>query len=104
MEEIVEAIARAEAEAETIKMQATERAAQILAEARERAAKRLNETEAVCKQRRGTLVKEAERGAEEEYEKTLSLHKTEAKKYADGKLQEAELLADQIVRRIRDAR
>ena len=99
-EEMMQAIAEAEAKAADMKNAALEKAAAIVKEAEETAAKMKKSSAEVCKAYRETQLKEAEREAQKNYEASLEKTRTAARANGDRILANAEVPASVIVGRI----
>ena len=99
-EEMMQAIANAEAKAAEMKNAALEQAAAIVKEAEETAAKTKKSSAEVCKAYRETQLKEAEREAQNHYEASLEKTRAAARANGDKILANAEVPASIIVGRI----
>ncbi len=98
--DIIQAITQAEAQVAEMKRQATEKAAEILAEA-ERSAARTEETSAaVCKAYAETQVQNARAVAEQRYVDTLHEETQKAKAYCISVLETSETSVMNVVGRI----
>ena len=100
MEEIIKSITEAEAEAAKIKANAQERAAQIIAAAQEDAAQIAKKSETECRLLRETGIRNAEKTAQANYEKTIAESTASAIKYADGVIKTVDGQISEIVGRI----
>lgn len=100
MEEIIQSITEAEAEAAQIKANAQDRAAQIIAGAQANAQQVAQNTESECKVLRETGIRNAEKTAQANYDKAIAESAASAKKYADGVIKTVDNQVNEIVGRI----
>lgn len=100
MNEIMQAIAQAEEEAAKIREQARARANGIITKAEEEAADFLKSAEIKAKNLREDGVHNAQLRAAAEYGEAIKKSKEEAVAYADERLQNTDVIANEIVRRI----
>lgn len=100
MNDVMQQIHDAEAQAAKIKADALEQAALIAARAEADAAeieKKSAEKRKVCREQQ---LKQAELAAQEHYETELKKQSAEAKAYADSLIEKADLYVGEIVRRV----
>ena len=100
MEEIIKSITEAEAEAIQIKSNAQDKAAQIISAAQANAAQIAQNAETECKILRETGIRNAEKTAQANYDKTVAESAASAKKYADGVIKTVDSQVNEIVGRI----
>lgn len=98
--EIVKSITEAEAQALELKRVEAERAAQIVAQAQQQAARTESSSEEVCKAYRETQLKAARAEAEANYQSVLKTKEKEAREYCAKILEKADENVREIVRRI----
>ncbi len=100
MEEILKAVAEAEAQAAQIKEAALKRAAEISAAAEAHAAEIQKQSETECKLLREQALKAAQKQAQEDYLRALEVRRGEAETYANGLLKNTDSFVNTITRRI----
>lgn len=100
MEEIINSINQAEAQALEIKTQAQADAAAIIANAEAVAADFAKKSELARKSYRADKLKLAEAEARHNYAKTIEENSAKYKEFADGALKNAEKYAEEIAGRI----
>lgn len=100
MQEIIRDINEAEARAAALKEEAYKKATLIAEQAEERCAEIAKLCEAECKAYREKALKEAEIGAQKEYEHAITVKRAEAAKYCADKLITTDKVVNEIVRRI----
>lgn len=99
-ESILKSISEAENRAAQIKAQAQARAAEILATADKKAAEIAKNCEAECSEFTVTGLKSAEEQAQVDYLRSIETAREEAKKYADGLLENTEVYVSEVVGRL----
>lgn len=99
-EEIIKSITEAESLAAEIRRQATERAAEIVAEAQNRAVGLGKSATEVCKAYRETQIKTARADAEQAYLSAMQKTQTQAQAYCAQALDSSDVCISNIVGRI----
>ena len=100
MQEIIEKIQGAEAEASEIKEKALERASEIIADAETRASDIERLAEADSKTLRETCLRQAVEEAQRRYDDEITVNRAKASQYCTDRLKDTDKLVNDIVLRI----
>ena len=100
MQDIIEKISKAEAQAAEIKANAIEKAAEIAAAAEERAADVDRLAEVDCKALRESSQKAAVEEAQKRYDNEITVQRAKASKYCADRLKDTDKIVNDIVLRI----
>ena len=100
MQEIIEKINKAEAEASEIKANALEKASEIISQAEERASDIDRLSEADCKALRESSLRNAHQEAQTRYDNEITVNRAKASKYCADRLKDTDKIVNDIVLRI----